>query len=133
MSRIATLDAHHSRVGVCIKWSGPKNFHAFVWAVGEPAERNGSALHVREEAFESLSVVGLDLPLEVHGEAGMLPGPHALHGLGPHLLMAEHHPEEPLLEDRLEAGEVDVLQGEEDAVGAEESEGDAGVKVGCAR
>ena len=61
--------------------------------------------------------------------ARVLPRPHALHGLGPYLLAAEHHPEEPLAEDLLEAGEVDVLHGEEDAVGSEEPEGNHCVEV----
>src|SRR5262245_26537211 len=103
--------------------------HAVLLAVGEPAERNGCALHVGEEAFESFSVVGLDLPLEIHGEAIVLPRPHALDGLGPHLLAAEHHAEERFAEDLLEAGEVDILHGEEGAVGSEESEGNHRVKV----
>jgi hypothetical protein len=60
----------------------------------------------------------------------MLPRPHGLDGLGAHLLAAEHHLEEPLAEDLLEAGEVGVLHGEEDADGSEEPEGTDCVKVG---
>jgi len=96
---------------------------ALVLTVGEAAERDGRPLHVGEEALEALSIVAVDPSLPVDGETRMIPGPHALHGLGPHLLAAEHHPEEPLPEDLLEAGEVDFVHGKEDAVGSEEPEG----------
>jgi len=103
---------------------------AIVSAVREAAERYGGPLDVGEEALESLAVVDLNFPLPSNGEARMLPRPHSLHGLGPHLFAAEHHAEEALAEDLLESGEVEVFQGEEDAVGAEESEGTNCVAVG---
>ena len=65
----------------------------------------------------------------VETQARVLPRQEALHGLGEDLLLLEHHLEEPLLEELLEAGEVDVVHGEVAAVLAEEAEGDQGVDV----
>ena len=75
-----------------------------------PAKRVGGALHVREEAFESGAVLGVDLPREVQVEAGVLPALKPLDGFPADLPSAEHEPEEPLAKEFLEAGEVDVLQ-----------------------
>ena len=100
-----------------------------VVAVVQPAEADGGALHVREQALDPGSVVGVQLSVGACGEAGVLPSQEALHGLGEDLLLLEHHLEEPLSEEFLESGEVDVVHGEVAAVVAEEAEGDEGVDV----
>ncbi len=67
---------------------------AVLLAVGEPSEADRRPLHVAQQALEAFSVAGLDLPIGIHGEARVVPPPHALDGLGAHLLASEHHPEE---------------------------------------
>ena len=41
--------------------------------IGQPCERNGSALHVLEDRLEFALVAGLDDALGVHPEAGVFP------------------------------------------------------------
>jgi hypothetical protein len=59
---------------------------ALVLTVGKAAQRDRRPLHVGEEALEAHTIEAVDPSLPVDGETGMLPGPHALHGLRPHLL-----------------------------------------------
>ena len=87
-------------------------------------------ISLRQEALEVPPVIRFDLPLfPADVEAGVLPPHERLDGLGPDLLLPEHHREEPFPEDLLEAGEVEVLHGEVEAVLAEEAEGARRVDV----
>jgi len=76
-------------------------------------------------------VVGFDLALSPPDvEAGVLPALEPFDGLGADLFPPEHHLEEPLAEDLLEAGEVEVLHGEVDAVLAKETERNRSMRMG---
>ena len=98
---------------------------------GPPYQVGSNGASVKRMARErSSSVVGLELPLPSHSEARMLPSFEAVCRLGEDLLSLEQHPEEPLAEGLLEAGEVEILHGEEDAVGTKEAQRADCMRVG---
>src|SRR3990172_9445069 len=101
-----------------------------VRAVSQPSEAHGWSFHVRQKPLQPGAVVSVYAAAEVCLKTRMFPGFEALHRFRTHLLLLEHHLEEPLAEDFLQCGEVEIIHGEEEAVPSKQPEGDQSMTMG---